>query len=86
MGEAGEGQNITHQQKRWVKMRSRHFTAARFHIPISDDEIADAAFYRPPEDSEEIKYLLERRRSLGGFLPQRRRDAETFNYSRYLSV
>ena len=75
MGEAGEGQNITHQQKKMGEDALKAFRD-RFHIPISDDEIADAPFYRPPEDSEEIKYLLERRRSLGGFLPQRRRDAK----------
>ena len=44
----------------------------RFKIPILDDEIADAPFYRPPEDSEEIRYMHERRRALGGPLPQRR--------------
>ena len=75
MGEAGEGQNITHQQKKMGEDALKAFRD-RFHIPISDDEIADAPFYRPPEDSEEIKYLLERRRSLGGFLPQRRRDTK----------
>src|SRR3569832_1006177 len=44
---------------------------ARFNIPISDEEIADMPFYRPADDSTEIKYLLDRRRKLGGFLPKR---------------
>ena len=74
MGEAGEGQNITHQQKKMGEEALKAFRD-RFDIPISDDEIADAPFYRPPDDSEEIRYLRERRRRLGGPLPQRRRRA-----------
>ena len=74
MGEAGEGQNITHQQKKMGEDALKAFRD-RFNIPISDDEIADAPFYRPPEDSEEIKYMRERRERLGGYLPQRRRKA-----------
>ena len=71
MGEAGEGQNITHQQKKMGEDALKAFRD-RFRIPILDDEIADAPFYRPPEDSEEIRYMHERRRALGGPLPQRR--------------
>ncbi len=71
MGEAGEGQNITHQQKKMGEDALKAFRD-RFKIPILDDEIADAPFYRPPEDSEEIRYMHERRRALGGPLPQRR--------------
>ena len=74
MGEAGEGQNITHQQKKMGEDALKAFRD-RFNIPISDDKIADAPFYRPPEDSPEIKYMRERRERLGGFLPQRRRKA-----------
>ena len=48
---------------------------ARFNIPISDEEIAETPFYRPPPDSPEIKYLLERRKTLGGFLPEARGQA-----------
>ena len=72
MGEAGEGQNITHQQKKMGEVALRAFRD-RFKIPILGDEIADAPFYRPPDDSEEIQYLRERRKQLGGPLPQRRR-------------
>ena len=71
MGEAGEGQNITHQQKKMGEDALKAFRD-RFNIPISDDDIAGAPFYRPPEDSPEIRYLRERRRVLGGPLPQRR--------------
>ena len=73
MGEAGEGQNITHQQKKMGEAALRAFRD-RFGIPILDDEIADAPFYRPPDDSEEIQYLRKRRKELGGPLPQRRRN------------
>jgi pyruvate dehydrogenase E1 component len=59
LGEAGEGRNITHQQKKMNEKELREFRA-RFDIPISDEEIADAPFYRPPADSEETRYLLDR--------------------------
>lgn len=70
MGEAGEGQNITHQQKKMGEEALRAFRD-RFRIPISDDQIANTPFYRPPEDSPEIRYLKQRREALGGFLPAR---------------
>jgi pyruvate dehydrogenase E1 component len=70
LGEAGEGKNITHQQKKLNEADLRTFRT-RFGIPISDDEIADAPFYRPPEDSTELQYLRERRKALGGFMPTR---------------
>jgi pyruvate dehydrogenase E1 component len=70
LGEAGEGRNISHQQKKMNEKELREFRA-RFDIPISDDEIADMPFYKPKKDSPEIKYLLDRRRKLGGFLPKR---------------
>lgn len=75
MGAAGEGQNRTHQQK---KMSPEEMIAFknRFSIPISDEEAAQASYYRPAEDSPEIKYLLERRKALGGFLPQRNTHAK----------
>ena len=72
MGVAGEGMNITHQQKKMGEDALRAFRD-RFDIPISDDEIADAPFYRPGEDSAEIQYLKDRRAALGGYLPARRR-------------
>ena len=71
IGEAGEGKNITHQQKKLNEEELRAFRA-RFGIPIGDDEIADAPFYRPPDSSPEIEYMLERRRQLGGFVPSRK--------------
>ena len=74
LGEAGEGRNISHQQKKLNEKELREFRA-RFNIPISDEEIVDTPFYRPPPESPETKYLLERRMALGGFLP--RREAKT---------
>ena len=71
LGEAGEGKNISHQQKKMNEKELREFRE-RFNIPISDDVIAETPFYRPPADSPEMKYLFERRRALGGFLPQRK--------------
>jgi len=70
LGEAGEGRNITHQQKKMNEKELREFRR-RFEIPITDDVIAETPFYRPPVDSAETKYLLERRKALGGFLPAR---------------
>lgn len=70
LGEAGEGKNITHQQKKLNEEELRHFRT-RFGIPISDEEVANAPFYRPSENSAEIKYLKERRRMLGGYVPKR---------------
>jgi len=76
MGEAGEGQNITHQQK---KMGGRVLRAFRdkFGIDIPDDQIAEVPFLRLPEGSPEQRYLRERRAALGGDLPARRRRTST---------
>ena len=71
LGEAGEGRNVTHQQKKLNYDELRHFRD-RFDIPIADDDLEEAPFYRPAEDSEEHQYLLERRQALGGFVPRRR--------------
>jgi pyruvate dehydrogenase E1 component len=71
LGEAGEGKNISHQQKKMNEKELREFRE-RFEIPITDDVIAETPFYRPPTDSVETKYLLERRQALGGFLPARK--------------
>ena len=70
LGEAGEGKNISHQQKKMNEKELREFRR-RFDIPISDDVIADTPFFRPAPDSEETKYLLARRQKLGGFIPAR---------------
>ncbi|MEK7989498.1 MAG: pyruvate dehydrogenase (acetyl-transferring), homodimeric type [Thiotrichaceae bacterium] len=74
MGDAGEGQNATHQQKKMGEAALREFRD-RFNIPIPDDKVAEAPFYRPPDDSPEIKYLQERRQALGGYLPLRQKTA-----------
>jgi pyruvate dehydrogenase E1 component len=71
LGEAGEGRNITHQQKKLNEEELIGFRR-RFEIPISDEEAARAAFYKPPEDSPEMVYLRDRRKSLSGFVPRRR--------------
>jgi len=78
LGEAGEGRNITHQQKKLNEKELREFRA-RFNIPISDEEIVDTPFYRPPPDSPETIYLLERRKTLGGFLPRRKVEVKPLN-------
>src|SRR6201995_5662607 len=70
LGEAGEGKNITHQQKKMNEEELRAFRT-RFGIPVSDAEISKAPFYKPAEDSIEIKYMKERRQKLGGFAPPR---------------
>ncbi len=70
MGESGEGQNITHQQKKMGESALKQFRD-RFQIPISDEVIAETPFYRPPEDSPEIRYLKAQREQLGGYLPVR---------------
>ena len=76
MGEAGEGQNITHSQKKMGEESLRAFRD-RFNIPIPDDQISSAPFFKPPADSAEMKYLHERRAALGGYLPSRRTQANT---------
>jgi pyruvate dehydrogenase E1 component len=70
LGEIGEGRNATHQQKKLSEKEYREFRS-RFGIPISDDDVAQAPFYRPPADSEEMQYLHARRQALGGFVPSR---------------
>ena len=70
LGESGEGKNITHQQKKLNEDELATFRT-RFGIPISDDQVAKAPFYRPPEDSEEMQYLHRQRRALGGYVPHR---------------
>jgi pyruvate dehydrogenase E1 component len=70
LGEGGEGRNVTHQQKKLNEKELREFRA-RFAIPLSDEEVVNTPFYRPAEDSVEMKYLRERRKALGGSLPKR---------------
>lgn len=71
MGVAGEGQNITHSQKKMGEAALKAFRD-RFNIPIGDDVIGSAPFYKPAADSPEMKYMHERRQALGGYMPQRR--------------
>ncbi|MGH9699492.1 MAG: pyruvate dehydrogenase (acetyl-transferring), homodimeric type [Candidatus Acidiferrales bacterium] len=71
LGEAGEGKNVTHQQKKLNEEELCEFRT-RFEIPLTDEQVAEVPFYRPPDDSEEIQYLHARRTALGGYLPQRR--------------
>jgi pyruvate dehydrogenase E1 component len=71
LGEAGEGKNVTHQQKKLNEDELREFRS-RFGIPLSDEDMTQVPFYRPSEDSEEIRYLRARRESLGGYTPQRK--------------
>ncbi len=75
MGKIGEGKNPTHQVKKLDDESVREFRD-RFRIPIPDERLSELPFYKPAANSEEMKYLLERRRALGGFLPQRRRVAD----------
>ncbi len=70
MGEAGEGRNITHSQKKLNDEELRAFRD-RFAVPISDEDLHRAPFYMPAEDSEEIRYLRRQRRRLGGSVPFR---------------
>ncbi|MBP7826586.1 MAG: pyruvate dehydrogenase (acetyl-transferring), homodimeric type [Verrucomicrobia bacterium] len=70
LGEAGEGRNITHQQKKLNEKELREFRA-RFGVPIPDEAIAEMPFYRPADDSPEMVYLQARRKALGGYLPRR---------------
>jgi pyruvate dehydrogenase E1 component len=70
LGEAGEGRNITHQQKKLNEQQTLEFRS-RFGIPISDEDVAEAPFYKPAPDSVELRYLRERREKLGGMVPSR---------------
>src|SRR2546425_2892622 len=75
LGEAGEGKNITHQQKKMNEEELRAFRT-RFGIPIADTDVGKTPFYRPAEDSIEIKYMRERRKALGGYVPTRKNRSE----------
>src|SRR4029078_1417485 len=74
MGEAGEAQNITPQQK---KMNEQALLAFRdrFELELTDDQVKNISFYKPPEHSPEAEFIRERRAALGGSLPARRRRA-----------
>ena len=72
MGDAGEGQNTTHQQKS-MDIESLKKFRDRFDLAITDEQVESLSFYKPADDSPEVKYLNERRAAMGGFVPQRRR-------------
>ena len=70
LGEAGEGKNVTHQQKKLNEDELRVFRS-RFAVPLNDEDCVEVPFYRPPENSAEIQYIRARRKALGGYVPQR---------------
>jgi pyruvate dehydrogenase E1 component len=72
MGVSGEGQMITHQAKKMTEDALLHFRD-RFELPLSDEQVRAAEYYKPPDDSPEMRYMRERRAALGGSLPARRR-------------
>ncbi len=72
MGRVGEAKNPTHQLKKLDVEAIREFRD-RFNIPIPDDKLAEVPFYKPGDDTPEMQYMHERRKALGGFVPQRRR-------------
>jgi pyruvate dehydrogenase E1 component len=70
LGDAGEGKNITHQQKKLTEDELRA-VRVRFSIPVPEEKISEAPYYRPDDKSPEISYLKERRKTLGGSVPMR---------------
>ncbi|AVR98278.1 pyruvate dehydrogenase (acetyl-transferring), homodimeric type [Pseudoduganella armeniaca] len=75
MGKSGEARNTAHQTKKLDDEAIREMRD-RFNIPIPDDKLAEIPFFKPSDDAPEIKYLHERRKALGGYLPQRRMKAD----------
>ena len=75
MGVSGEGQMITHQAKKMTEAALLAFRD-RFELPLSDEQVRDAEYYKPPDDSPEMQFLRERRAELGGSMPVRRRRAD----------
>jgi pyruvate dehydrogenase E1 component len=77
MGASGEGQMVTHQAKKMTEEALLQFRD-RFELPLSDEQVRTAEYYKPPDDAPEMRYLHERRERLGGSLPARRRRVEPF--------
>ncbi len=75
MGKSGEGKNTAHQTKKLIDEDVKLFRD-RFNIPIADDKLAEIPFLKPADDTPEMKYLHERRKALGGYLPHRRTKAD----------
>jgi len=85
MGEAGEGRNVTHQQKKLNEEEMMCFRD-RFDISLSDDQVKEMPFFHPGKDSEECKYLIEKREALGGFVPsrnQKKTQIQSFSLDEY---
>jgi pyruvate dehydrogenase E1 component len=76
LGEAGEGRNVTHQQKKMNEQELREFRT-RFGVPVSDDQLGSTPFFRPPSGSPEAAYLAERIKAMGGPIPERRVKVES---------
>ena len=76
LGEAGEGRNITHSQKKMNEHELREFRT-RFGVPVPDEQLTSTPFFRPPDGSPEAIYLVERRKAMGGSLPERRVKVES---------
>src|SRR4029077_15999988 len=70
MGEAGEGRMVTHQLKKMNEKEMAYFSK-RFEVPVTDETVHAGSFFKPPEDSPEMKYIRERREAMGGSLPAR---------------
>jgi len=75
MGKSGEGKNTAHQTKKLIDEDVRAFRD-RFNMPIPDDQLHEIPFYKPADDTPEMRYLHERRQALGGYLPHRRTKAD----------
>ncbi|MDT8450805.1 MAG: pyruvate dehydrogenase (acetyl-transferring), homodimeric type, partial [Wenzhouxiangellaceae bacterium] len=73
LGKSGEGMNISHQQKKLDDDGVKYFRD-RFNVPVRDEDLAEVPYYHPGVDSDEVRYLKERRSKLGGFVPQRSTD------------
>ncbi|MBX3234590.1 MAG: pyruvate dehydrogenase (acetyl-transferring), homodimeric type [Nitrospiraceae bacterium] len=76
LGEAGEGRNVTHQQKKMNEHELREFRT-RFGVPVPDEQLTSTPFFRPPAGSPEASYLVERSKSMGGPMPERRVKVES---------
>jgi len=70
MGKSGESVNTTHQQKK-LDIDDLLYYRDRFDVPLNDEQVKNIEYFKPEENSEEIKYLKERRMELGGFIPER---------------
>ncbi|MFN5507963.1 MAG: pyruvate dehydrogenase (acetyl-transferring), homodimeric type, partial [Burkholderiales bacterium] len=75
MGKVGEGKNNVHQTKK-LSDEDVRYMRDRFNIPVPDSELANVPFYKPADDTPEMRYLHERRKALGGYLPHRRTNAD----------